>query len=252
MDIEGWRRAITAAPLAGLDGLAKGVWDAWGVGALSDDEAGEACEMIAARRSTPPAPPAPRRSAGSRPRTSASVERRRAWTAGGWMPPAIAARFTMGEAAAVAAIVAEIALRGACTLHVGAIAARAGVSETTVRNGRRQAVRLGLLAMVEDRHGYDRSGPNRITILSRELALWVKTRARVEARHGWVQDRAADPQPSSFPLLSSASPLRRDKAFRGDGETGSTRAKPRPPAMAGSTPGPVRASSSGTSHRRVL
>lgn len=213
-----------AAPLAGLDGLAKAVWDAWGAGALSDVEAGEACEMIAARRA-PPAP-APRRPAGSRARSPASVERRRAWAAGGWMPPAIAARFTMGEAAAVAVIVAEVAARGACELPVGGIAGRAGVCATTVRNALRVAVRLGLVVVKERRLAYDRSLPNVITILSRELALWVRTRSRVEARGGWVQDSVAVPQPFSSPLLSSLTRTPRVLGIRGKGGEVTSRSEP--------------------------
>ena len=194
---EEFQRAIAGADRVRLPEIAKAVWAEWAAGQLSDDEAQALAEMVELRKamgvSSSLRKPRP---IGSRPRSPASMERRRSWTAGGWAPPSIQAWFTMGEAAALAVIVAEIAARGSCILHVGAIAGRAGVGETTVRNARRQAVALGLLHVVEDRKGYDRSGPNCITILSRELALWVRTRARVEAK-GWVQDRVADLQPLS-------------------------------------------------------
>ena len=184
MFAEECRRAVMAAPLTGLDALSKGVWQAYGAGALDDAEAGALCELIAARRtSSEQLARAPRR-VGSRPRTSASVERRRAWTASGWLPPAVAARFTMGEAAALAVIVAEAAKAGRCGLPIGAIAGRAGVCATTVRNALREARRLGLVKVEERRLSYARSLPNLVTISGPELALWVRTRARVEQQGG--------------------------------------------------------------------
>ena len=108
------------------------------------------------------------------------MERRRSWTGSGLLPPAIAARFTMGEAAAIGVIVAEIAKQGRCELYIGAIAARAGVCATIVRNALRQARTLGLLHIEARRVARDRNLPNVVTIISRELELWVRTRARVE------------------------------------------------------------------------
>ncbi len=186
MFAEECRRAVMAAPLTGLDALSKGVWQAYGAGALDDAEAGSLCELIAARRTTSEAVAKidMRRRVGSRPRSSASMERRRAWTASGWLPPAVAARFTMGEAAALAVIVAEAARAGRCGLPIGAIAARAGVCATTVRNALRGARRLGLVMVEERRLSYARNLPNLVTISGRELALWVRTRARVERQGG--------------------------------------------------------------------
>ncbi len=186
MFVEECRRAVMAAPLTGLDALSKGVWQAYGAGALDDVEAGALCELIAARRTASEAVAKvdTRRRVGSRPRSSASVERRRSWTASGWLPPAVAARFTMGEAAALAVVVAEAARAGRCGLPVGAIAGRAGVCATTVRNALREARRLGLVKVEERRLSCDRSLPNLVTISGRELALWVRTRARVERQGG--------------------------------------------------------------------
>ncbi len=93
-------------------------------------------------------------------------------------------RFTMGEAAAIGVIVAEIASRGRCELPIGAIAARAGVCATIVRNALRQARTLGLLHVEERRVARDRNRSNVVTIVSRELELWVRTRARAERQGG--------------------------------------------------------------------
>ena len=183
MFAEECRRAIAACQRTGLDALSREVWRAYGSDVLTAAEASELCEAIAARRAIPAPAAAPRR-VGSRPRSSASLERRRAWTASGWLPPAVAARFTMGEAAALAVIVAEAAKAGRCGLPIGAIAGRAGVCATTVRNALREARRLGLVKVEERRLSYARSLPNLVTIAGRELALWVRTRARAERQGG--------------------------------------------------------------------
>lgn len=214
MFVEECRRAVMAAPLTGLDALSKGVWQAYGAGALDDDETGVLCELIAARRAcSEQLARAPRR-VGSRPRTSASLERRRAWTASGWLPPAMAAHFTMGEAAALSVIIREIATTGRCGLPIGAIAGRAGVCATTVRNALREARRLGLVRVEERRVSYARSLPNLVTIIGRELALWVRTRARVERQGGGC--RTVVPTTNHLsPRPEKATPAARKKGTRG-------------------------------------
>ncbi len=177
-------RAIMAAPRQRLAEISAAVWKGYAAGAIPEDEAQRLAEMIQARKIIPSAPAQPRSPVGSRPRSSASIERRRAWTGSGWLPPAIAARFTMGEAAAIGVIVAEIAKSGRCELFIGAIAGRAGVCPSTVRNALRQARTLGLLHVEARRVARDRNLPNVVTIASRELELWVRTRARVERQGG--------------------------------------------------------------------
>ena len=76
---------------------------------------------------------------GSRPRTDASMERRRRWAASGRLPQGIAARFTL----------AETASRGDCRMYVDHIAAVAGVSRSTVKTAIRQARTLGLITVEE-------------------------------------------------------------------------------------------------------
>ena len=217
MFVEECRRAVMAAPLTGLDALSKGVWQAYGAGALDDEETGVLCELIAARRAcSEQLARAPRR-VGSRPRSSASLERRRAWTASGWLPPAVAARFTMGEAAALAVIIAEAARAGRCGLPIGAIAGRAGVCATTVRNALREARRLGLVKVEERRLSYARSLPNLVTIAGRELALWVRTRARVEPQGGGCKIVASTTNLHS-PRAARPVKTERDRGNRGESD----------------------------------
>ena len=233
MFAEECRRAIAACQRTGLDALSREVWRAYGADVLTETEASELCEAIAARRA-PTALAEPVKRVGSRPRSSASLERRRAWTASGWLPPALAARFTMGEAAAIGVIIAEVASRGRCELPVGAIAGRAGVCATTARNAVREARRLGLIASEERRVTYDRSLPNILTIVSRELALWVRTRARVEGQGGGC--RTARPTTNhSSPSDAQPASVEPDKGNRGRG----WRSTERPGTMHRHRPSPI-------------
>jgi hypothetical protein len=168
------RRAVETAPRVKLAGVGEVLWRAWAAGQVSDTEAEELSQLLEARKALP-APEKPvRRHVGSRPRSSASMERRRSWAAAGRLPPAIAARFTMAEQAVLAVVASQAQRAGACMLTIGHIAALAGVSETTVRNAVREAKALGLILVEESRRSAWISNPNRLTIISREWSAWLK------------------------------------------------------------------------------
>ncbi|OAH29758.1 hypothetical protein AX289_29550 [Methylorubrum populi] len=111
------RSAIEAAPRITLPAITAQLWKAFGEGHVSEAEAEALSALIEARQAlrspepggstgpiNPDAPQDRPRSPrtgrnGSRPRTDASLERRRRWAASGRMPPAIAARFTLAEQA---------------------------------------------------------------------------------------------------------------------------------------------------------
>ncbi|KTT64373.1 hypothetical protein, partial [Sphingomonas endophytica] len=152
------RRAIEAASRIALPQVTAQLWRAFGDGHITEAEAERLSALIEARTLTgkavrfaqPPSPAEPRsteagdtpqvlpgssrRSVGSRPRTDASMERRRRWAASGRLPPGLAARFTLAEQAVLALVAAETTRRGDCRLAVGHLAAIVGVAETTVRN----------------------------------------------------------------------------------------------------------------------
>ena len=71
-------------------------------------------------------------------------------------------------------------------LPIGAIAGRAGVCATVVKRALRQGRTLGLLYVEPRRVARDRNLPNVVTVISRELALWIRTRARVERGGGTI------------------------------------------------------------------
>jgi len=118
---------------------------------------------------------------GARPRTNASLERRRRWAASGRLPPAIAARFTLAEQAVLSLVAAEIARRGDCRLAVEHMAALTGVSRSSVKNALREARRLGLMTIEERRVTGFRNDTNVVRIVSPEWQAWLRL-ARREVR----------------------------------------------------------------------
>ncbi|KMO38589.1 hypothetical protein VQ02_11680 [Methylobacterium variabile] len=111
---------------------------------------------------------------GSAPRSQESLERRRRWAASGRLSPALAARHTPGEIAALSVVAAEAQARGDCRLPIGQIAALAGVCETVVRNALREARAHGLLTVEERRLTATRSDTNIVRIVSAEWASWLR------------------------------------------------------------------------------
>src|SRR4051794_41708715 len=107
MFIEQLRQAVEAAPRCELTKISVLLWKACAAGQVSEAEAAALSEAIEARRALPaPSTPVQRRS-GSRPRSPASLERRRRWAASGALPPQLAGRFTLGEQAVLAVVAAE-------------------------------------------------------------------------------------------------------------------------------------------------
>src|SRR4051794_35341369 len=104
MVAEQLRRAVEASPRVELPKVSALLWKAYAAGQVSEAEASDLSNLIEARRALPK--PTRRRS-GSRPRSGASLERRRRWSASGLLPPNLACKFTLGEVAALAVIAAE-------------------------------------------------------------------------------------------------------------------------------------------------
>lgn len=171
--------AIEAARPAELQEVGAIMWRAFGTGAISEVEAERLSARIEARRElkaiVPPAP-LPRVRMGSRPRSPASVERRRRWMASGFLPPRIACHFTAAEHAALAVVAAEIAKRGSCQLAHEAVAAIAGVCRSTVKAALRQARALGFLTIKERRISRCRNATNVVRIIAREWTGWLQLR----------------------------------------------------------------------------
>jgi AraC-like DNA-binding protein len=123
--------------------------------------------------------PAGRR-VGARPRTAAAVERRRSLASQGWFPHAIAARFTVGEQAALAVIAQEVARHGSCSLFIEKIAALAGVTRSTVKRALKEAHGLGMIRIEERRLTGWRNDANVVTIVDPAWLAWLRMRRRGE------------------------------------------------------------------------
>ena len=146
---------IAAACPNELDDLVRGAWCHHVNGRLTENDMEALDEAARARREAfqprrLETRPKPRTAPSSAPRASArrpqrspdrqaSIERRRRLVASGPLPPPLAARFTWGEIAVMRIVGDECRAHGCCTLHIDAIAARAGVHRTTVQNALREA-----------------------------------------------------------------------------------------------------------------
>jgi len=196
------RRAIEAADRIALPSVTALLWRAYGEGKVTEAEAEALSALIECRqfaeaqsrsertlnRSATGTPQVAhsikngsdraehlrRPGVGSRPRTDASMERRRRWAASGRIPPGLAARFTLAEQAVLALVAAEIVRRKDCRLAVGHLAAIVGVAETTVRNAIREAVKLGLVTVEERRVTGFRNDTNIVRIVSPEWTAWLR------------------------------------------------------------------------------
>ena len=189
------RRQVGAASRAALPAVTAALWRAYGEGKVTEAEAEALSGLIEARQTKsemvshlPQAGVASghvglsRRAVGSRPRTDASMERRRRWAASGRLPPGIAARFTLAEQAVLALVAAETARRKDCRLSIENMAAIAGVCRSTVKNAIREARQLGLLTVEERQITGFRNDTNVLRIISPEWLAW--TRLARKGGHG--------------------------------------------------------------------
>jgi len=175
MFVDELRRAVEASPRAELPTLSSLLWKAYAAGQVTEAEASALSEAIELKRALPPAQkPVQRRLIGSRPRTPASLERRRRWAASGSLPPALAGRFTLAEQAVLAVIAAEHRKRGDCRLTNKEVADVAGVSITTVKNALRAARGVNLISIEERRLTAFRNASNIVRIVSPEWRTWLR------------------------------------------------------------------------------
>src|SRR3954447_6532377 len=178
------RRAAEAAPRVKLPEVAALLWRAFGAGQVTEAEAEALSTLIETRKVAPAALAPSRKPVGSRPRTDTSMERRRRWAAAGRLPPQIASRFTLAEAAVLAVVTVEAVKRGDCRLAYEHIAALAGVSKSTVKATMRRARDLSLLTITERRSSAWRNLPNVVTITSREWQAWMRLARRASPQGG--------------------------------------------------------------------
>lgn len=183
------RRAAETASRVELPAVSAALWKAFGAGQINETDATALSELIETRRAIPIVSAAPPRRVGSRPRTDASLERRRRWAASGRLPPALAARFTVAEVAVLAVVAAEAARHGRCSLAHGHLAAVAGVSVSSVKRAMKAARDLGLVEIEVRRVSAFRNDTNVVRVVSREWLSWL----RLVRSGGGVQIGAGTP-----------------------------------------------------------
>src|SRR4051794_7515473 len=176
------RRAAEAAPRVKLPEVSALLWKAFAAGSVTEPEAEALSALIEARKAPAASPPPARKWVGSRPRTDASMERRRRWAASGRLPPQLAAQFTLAECAVLAVVSAEVVRQGDCRLCLDHIAALAGVGRSTVKNAIRQARTLGLLTVEERKETAWRHLSNVVRVVSREWQAWMRLARRPAAQ----------------------------------------------------------------------
>ncbi|MBY0256123.1 hypothetical protein [Methylobacterium sp.] len=76
----------------------------------------------------------------------------------------------------LAVIAFEVTKRKACMMAIGAVAALAGVSESTVKRAIRQARVLGFLTVQERRLSRYRNDTNIVRIISKAWTSWLELR----------------------------------------------------------------------------
>jgi hypothetical protein len=254
------RRAIEAADRVTLPSVTALLWRAFGDGMVTEAEAEALSGLIEARTDAPALRRMPhaaratsgeaqvhterdtpqdhqssaRRSVGSRPRTEASIERRRRWAASGRLPPGLAARFTLAEQAVLSLVAAETVRRKDCRLSVPNLAAVVGVAETTVRNAIREARKLGLLTVEERQITGFRNDTNIVRIISPEWTAWLRlartrdplsklgSAASVAAAQGGGC-KSANRTPTEVPVLLESGKRIRRKAAKGQRATSTER-----------------------------
>lgn len=170
-----WTAAVEAARLDELPDVTKRLSQALGTGEITEAEYETIQGRIDERRARP-APQAGtvklRKGVGSRPRTDASMERRRRWAASGRLPPQLACKFTLAEQAVLAVVAVETIKRGDCRFFHEQIAALAGVSRSTVRATLRRARDLGVVTIEERRSSAWRNLASVVRIICPTWNAW--------------------------------------------------------------------------------
>src|SRR4051794_29953364 len=210
------RRAVMAAPRSNLEEISAALWRGLGRNLISDEQAQDLAELIASRRALPVAPKPSRRLCGSRPRSGASLERRRRWAASGWLPPQVASRFTLGECAALSVVAQEHVLRGRCSLPLEHIAALSGTSRSTAKRALAAAKGLGLIQVQERRRTATRSDTNLVQIIASEWVSWLRMRG--QRAHPGVGSK---PEPPRVQKIKGKGPTKPDRPLAAERPTSS-------------------------------
>lgn len=179
-------RLLAAGTRQQVDECAKAAWVLNGEGLIADEEMEYLAPVIEHRRKSIGAGVSSTRARGSvrhcRPaiplqKRAACWLRRRGLAKDCIIPTCLAQAFTVSKLAVLSVIARAVMARGQSTMSLPEIAARAGVGCTTARYAIRDAVRMGLISVSENRVNGFWNRPNTIRIVCRRWLRWLKGRA---------------------------------------------------------------------------
>lgn len=193
-------RLLAARSLLQVDDCARAAWILNGEGLIADEEMAYLAPVIEHQRKSiqtraccRPYPVSchgranercHRRPPIPRDRRETSWLRRRGLAKDCIIPTCIARMFTVSKLAVLAVIVRAVIERGSSRMSLPEIAARAGVGCTTARYAIRDAARMGLITITENRLNKRWHRPNTIRIACRRWLAWLRGhRAAKALRH---------------------------------------------------------------------
>lgn len=193
-------RLLAARSLQQVDDCAKSAWVLNGEGLIADEEMAYLAPVIEHQRKSTQTEPTRRpcsvpcldqesRHCRRRPsipqeKKDASWLRRRGLAKDCIIPTCIARLFTVSKLAVLAVIARAVLERGLSKMSLPEIAARAGVGCTTARYALRDAVRMGLVTITENRLNMRWHRPNTIRIVCRRWLAWLRGRRVAQAHRG--------------------------------------------------------------------
>lgn len=190
-------RLLAADTQQQVDECAKAAWVLNGEGLIADEEMEYLAPVIEHRRKSigagvplnrAKAPVRHCRPALPVQKRASAWLRRRGLAKDCIIPTCLAQAFTVSKLAVLSIITRAVMERGQSTMSLPEIAGRAGVGCTTARYAIRDAARMGLISVSENRVNGFWNRPNTIRIICRRWLRWLKERA---ASHTQKSNRSA-------------------------------------------------------------
>ncbi|GAA5666749.1 hypothetical protein T8J41_20235 (plasmid) [Nitratireductor rhodophyticola] len=184
-------RLLAAGSHQQVDECAKAAWVLNGEGLIADEEMDYLAPVIEHRRKwiregmrsvrSPACVGRCRPAIPSKMRSSVWL-RRRALAKDCIIPTCLAEAFTVSKLAVLSVIARAVMDRGQSNMSLPEIAARAGVGCTTARYAIRDAARMGLISVSENRINRFWNRPNTIRIVCGRWLRWLKARSAYRTR----------------------------------------------------------------------
>ncbi|RWX74873.1 hypothetical protein EPK99_23595 [Neorhizobium lilium] len=186
-------RLLSARSAQQIDEYAKAAWVLNGEGLIPDREMEYLAPVIEHQRKSAGRPTgfASRSATGSAPRHRPAIpaaSRGKAWllrravAKDCVIPTCLAKLFTVSKLAVLAIIARAVIEKGASTMSLAEIAARAGVGCTTARYAIREAACMGLISVKANRYNAIWNRPNTIQIISPRWNEWLRVYRNSKAK----------------------------------------------------------------------